>query len=145
MSGTDELFPDATQHPGIDMAAPTAADAPARSRRLGVVAWAIGSLAFVANVGGIATAIAVVLAVSQNLGDPAATPDVGWVIPYERAVIVGGFVLGIAAMILGVIAARQHRGRGFGILGAIVGGLAVATDLVVIALLASVITGVIEG
>ncbi len=145
MSGTDELFPDATAHPGIDIPPGADADAPVRSRRLGLVAWALGALAFVANVGGIATALAVILAVANNSGDPGASPDIGpnidWVIPYERAVVTAGIVLGIAAVVLGVTAARRRRGRGFGILGAILGGLAVATDLVVIALLALVITG----
>jgi hypothetical protein len=139
MSGLDELFADVSEDPETQRDR-EAGRAPG-SRWLGALALASGLLAFAGNVGGIATAIAVILSVAQNVGDPGRAPDVSWVILYERVVVIGGIVLGLAGLVLGAVSARLRRGRAFGIVGAVAGSLALGADVVIIVLLAVVVTG----
>jgi predicted small integral membrane protein len=135
MSGLDEL----SANPSGPTGAPREGtlDRTVGSRKLGILGLALGLLAFVAQLGGIATGIAVIGVLSQTRGDPSSQPgDIGWVLPYEVAVVFGSLVLGLAGMIVGVTAARRRRGPRFGILGAVFGGLALTTDLLVAAFVA---------
>lgn len=135
MSGLDELF--ANPSGPTDAPREGTLNRATRSRKLGILGLAIGLLAFVAQLGGIATGVAVIGVLSQTFGDPSSQlGDIGWVLPYEVTVVIGSLVLGLAGMIVGVTAARRRRGPRFGILGAVFGGLALTTDLLVIAVVA---------
>ncbi len=140
MSGLDDLFADAA---GLtDASREGTRDFAAPSRKLGMLAFTLGLLAFVAQLGGVATGIAVIGVLSQTLGDPSSQlGDIGWVFPYEVTVVIGGLVLGLAGVIVGMTAARRRRGPRFGIVGAVFGGLALATDLLVIVIVAGGLSG----
>lgn len=140
MSGTDELFPGAAEH--VAAVSETdwrlSADDPdaPRRRRIGLLAFLFGLVATVGNISGAMTALAAVVAIANQLGDPTIPMgDIDWVIPFEFAVLIGGVVLGLTALVLGVRAARLRRGRVLGIVGAILGGLALGADVVVAALI----------
>ena len=135
MTGLDELFLDPSE--SREGQPDGAIHRDAGSRKMGILALSLGLLAFVAQLGGIATAIALVGVLSQTLGDPSRQlGDIGWVIPYAVTVVIGGLVLGLAGMIVGVTAARRRRGPRFGLLGAVFGGIALTTDLLVAAIVA---------
>ncbi len=134
MSGTDELFPGAAEHPGVGLP-PTLAlpdeQEPDRGR-LGLFAFLFGMVATVGNLSGAATGLATVTALAAQLGDSrVGLAHIDWVIPFEIAVLIGGVLLGAAGLVLGIRATRLRSARVLGIIGAILGGLAVGTDLVV--------------
>jgi hypothetical protein len=49
--------------------------------------------------------------------------DVSWLLLIGGVLLYGGPVLGLAGLILGIIAVRRNRGRGAGIAAIVIGGL----------------------
>jgi hypothetical protein len=134
MSGTDALFPGAEEHPGISLPSRQTAGKPDHGR-LGFVAFFLGMAATVGNISGAATGLATITAVASQLtGSGGGLAHVDWVIPFEIGVLVVGVLFGAAALVLGIRAARGRRSRVLGIIGAVLGGLALGTDLLVAAL-----------
>jgi hypothetical protein len=131
MSGTDELFPGATEH-----GAPTESVPSRISGRPGLAAVVAGLAASAANISAALTGVATV--VSQFGGSGDTTANIDWVPTFVLVALTAAGILGVVAVILGIRAISLRRGRGFGIAGAILGTLAVALDLTiaVVALLA---------
>lgn len=136
MSGTDDLFPDATQHPGA--AVPPGASGPLgagmerpstvapRRRGIGVAAFILGALALLGDLIGIIVAGVTLAGTFANLGSQLTNIDnslgslIG-VIVVEFLVFFGGVLFGLLAVIIGIVAAVRNRGRAFGIFGVIFG------------------------
>jgi len=130
MTGLDELFPDAAERPGVALPAAPQAE-PRGSRRLGIFALALGLFAIVSQVGAVLTAIVVFVSLLSSLGAGLGPEGLDWVTGYERLSAILGLLLAIGAVVVGVLAARRHRGRRFGVAGAILGGSALLVDLVI--------------
>jgi hypothetical protein len=136
MSGTDELFPGADEHPGISLPSNETPGEPDRGR-LGLVAFLLGMAATVGNISGAATGLAAIVAFVNLIdGSGEGLAHLDWVIPFEIGVLVVGVLFGAAALLLGIRAARARRARKLGILGAVLGGLSLGTDLIVTVLVA---------
>jgi hypothetical protein len=140
MAGLDELFPDAAERPGVALP-PTSRDEPVGSRRLGTVALVLGAFALVSELGALLTGIAVFVSILGSLGAGSGADGLDWVVGYELGSAIAGLLLGIGAIVIGVLAVRRRRGRSFGVAGAILGGAALVFELVlgvlVVALTAS--------
>jgi len=140
MSGTDELFPDATPLPGAAVpppppvtgepgdAAPGAAPAPARRRRgIGAAAFVLGLLAILGDLIGVAIALFALMGALGNVGQILSTNidnSLGallGVVVVELIVFFGGILFGGLAVILGIVAAARNRGRVLGVFGVIFG------------------------
>jgi hypothetical protein len=63
-----------------------------------------------------------------------AASGLDWVIGYEVASGIAAGLLGIGALAVGTIAARRRRGRGFGIAGAVLGGVTLFIELALVVL-----------
>lgn len=131
MSGTDELFPDATPLPGAAVA-PTAAP---RRRGIGAAAFVLGLLAILGDLIGITVALFTLLGAMTNLGQTLTNVDNSLgaflgVIILEFAVFFGGILFAVLAVILGIVAAARNRGRVLGIFGVIFGLAVLVTHLV---------------
>ena len=156
MSGTDELFPDAEQHPGalvppppsppvpVAAAVVSASASPAAPRRgIGVAALIVGALALIGDLIGIVIAVVTFAGAITKTGSTPTNIDdslgalIG-VIIVEFLVFFGGVIFGLLAAILGIVAAVRNRGRVLGVVGAVFGvivlighlslGIAVATS-----------------
>ncbi|MEO7722489.1 MAG: hypothetical protein ABIS08_11315 [Pseudolysinimonas sp.] len=139
MSGTDDLFPDATQHPGAavpppppatpDLAVTAPGSAPAvapRRRGLGAAAFVLGLLAVLGDVIGFVVALFTLLGAVTNLGETLNNVDNSLgaflgVIILEFVVFFGGILFALLAVILGIVAAARNRGRVLGVFGVIFG------------------------
>jgi len=130
MTGLDELFPDAAERPGVALPAAPQAE-PRGSRRLGIFALALGLFAIVCQLGAVLTGVAVFVAILGSLGAGSGADGLDWVVAYELDSAILGLLLGIGAVVFGVLAARRHHGRRLGVAGAILGGSALAVDLVI--------------
>jgi len=130
MAGIDELFPDAQERPGVALPAAPGAEA-AGSRRLGILALALGLFAVVCQLGALFTGIAVFVSVLGSLGVGSGADGLDWVVGYELASAVLALLLGVGAVIVGARAARRHHGRRFGIAGAILGGAVLMFEVVI--------------
>ena len=140
MSGTEDLFPDATPLPGAAVpppppmqdgsaaAVPGAASAPAVAmpprRGIGVAAFVLGLLAILGDLIGIVVALFSVLGAVTNLDQTLTNVDGSLgaflgVIILEFIVFFGGILFAALALILGIVAAVRNRGRVLGIFGAI--------------------------
>ena len=138
MSGTDELFPDATPLPGaaVPPAPPvydgsatgpgaTAVAAP-RRRGMGAAAFVLGLLAILGDLIGLAVAFFTLLGSVTHLGETLTNVDNSLgaflgVIILEFIVFFGGILFAVLALILGLVAAVRNRGRVLGIFGVIFG------------------------
>ncbi|MDP9027369.1 MAG: prominin family protein [Actinomycetota bacterium] len=137
MSGTDELFPDATQHPGVAVSPAVGGEsAPLRRRRaLGVAALILSLLAVLGDLIGIVVAFVALAGAVTSVGDTLNNVDnslgtfIG-VIVLEFAVYIGGVVFGLLAIVLGLIAAVGRRGCAAGIIGVVLGTIVVVTHVV---------------
>jgi hypothetical protein len=139
MAGTDELFPDAVRLPGAAVPPPPPPGAAAsgygsmaprpqvrRRRGLGVAAFVLGLLAVVGDLIGIAVALFTVLNAVTHLGRTVTNIDdslgsILGVVVLEFLVFFGGIVFAVIAVILGIIAVVNNRGRVLGIFGLIFG------------------------
>lgn len=146
MSGTNELFPDATQHPGaaVPPAPPVAAEAavpsaqtPEKHRRrgIGTAAFVLGLLAIGGDIVGIVVALFTLLGAVTNLGETLSNVDNSLgaflgVIILEFAVFFGGILFAVLAVILGIVATARNRGRVLGVFGVIFGLIVLATHVV---------------
>ena len=130
MAGVDELFPDATERPGVAMPAAPEAE-PAGSRRIGILALVLGLFAVVFLLGALLTGIAVFVSILGSLGVGSGADGLDWVVAYELGSAVLAVLLGIGAVVVGALAARRHHGRRFGVAGAILGGAAVVFEFVI--------------
>ena len=146
MSGTDDLFPDATPLPGaaVPPAPPVAAEpavdaAPTVARRrrgLGAAAFVLGLLAILGDLIGVTVALFTLLGAIGNLGQLLTTNvdnSLGaflGVIILEFLVFFGGILFAVLAVILGIVAAARNRGRVLGVFGVIFGLLVLVTHLV---------------
>lgn len=120
MSGTDELFPDATPLPAV---APVATH---RRRGLGAAAFVLGLLAILGDLIGVTVALFTLLGAVTNLGQTFTNIDSSLgalfgVIVLEFLVFFGGILFAVLAVILGIVAAARNRGRVLGIFGVIFG------------------------
>lgn len=129
MAGLDELFPDAAERPGVALP-PAPPGEPAGSRRLGIVALILGAFALVSELGALLTGIAVFASILGSLGAGIGADGLDWVVGYELGSAIAGLLLGIGAVVIGVLAVRRRRGRSFGVAGAILGGAALVFELV---------------
>jgi len=139
MSGTDELFPDATPLPGAAVPPPPPGTgdpvdaapgvvAPTRRRRgIGAAAFVLGLLAIFGDLIGIVVGLVTVLGAIGNL-DQILTTNIDsslgaflGVIIVELIVFFGGILFGGLAVILGIVAAARNRGRVLGVFGVIFG------------------------
>ncbi len=139
MSGTDELFPDATPLPGAAVPPPppagsepaaTGASAapPAAPRRRGVgaTAFVLGLLAILGDLIVIVVALFTLLGAIGNIGQTLTNVDNSLgaflgVIVLEFIVFFGGILFAALAVILGIVAAVRNRGRVLGVFGVIFG------------------------
>ena len=140
MSGTDDLFPDATPLPGaaVPPAPPvydgsaglatgpgaTATAVAAPRRGIGAAAFVLGLLAILGDLIGLAVAFFTLLGSLSNLGETVTNVDNSLgaflgVIILEFIVFFGGILFAVLALILGLVAAVRNRGRVLGIFGAI--------------------------
>ena len=140
MAGLDELFPDAAERPGVVLP-PAPNGEPAGSRRLGIVALVLGAFAVVSELGALLTGIAVFVSILGSLGAGTGADGLDWVVGYELGSAIAGLLLGIGAVVIGVLAVRRRRGRSFGVAGAILGGAALVFQLVLGVLLAVLLAG----
>jgi hypothetical protein len=142
MSGTDDLFPDATQHPGAVVPPPppvaSTPDAPTvapRRRGVGAAAFVLGLLAIVGDFIGIVVALFSLLGAITDLPAEVANVDNSLgallgVIILEIGIFFAGILFALLAVILGIVAAARNRGRVLGIFGVIFGILVLATHLI---------------
>jgi hypothetical protein len=135
MSGTDDLFPDATEHPAAAVpATPTPAApgtvmvpaAPVRRRGIGVAAFVLGLLALLGDVIGIIIAVVTFASAITDIGTELSNVDDSLgsllgVIVVEFIFFFGGIIFGLLALILGIVAAVRNRGRVLGVFGVIFG------------------------
>ncbi|MES1212081.1 MAG: hypothetical protein ABUT11_00890 [Leifsonia sp.] len=137
MSGTDELFPDAEQHPGAlvppvppspPAVAPAAAPlaTPARRRGIGAAAFVLGLLAILGDLIGVVVALFTLLGAVTDLRGTFTNIDgslgaVLGVIILEFIVFFGGILFALLAVILGIVAAARNRGRVLGVFGVVFG------------------------
>lgn len=144
MSGTDDLFPDATPLPGAAVPpAPPVYDGPAagpaagpasspgaaavaapRRRGMGAAAFVLGLLAILGDLIGLAVAFFTLLGSVTHLGETLSNVDNSLgaflgVIILEFIVFFGGILFAVLALILGLVAAVRNRGRVLGIFGMI--------------------------
>jgi hypothetical protein len=129
-SGTDELFPDATEHAEVRLpAAPTARPG------VGRAALILGILAVLGDLIGIVVAVIALASAVTHVNETLNNVDnslgafIG-VIVLEFAVYGGGILLGLIAVGLGIIAALRRRGRVTGIVGAALGALVVISHVI---------------
>ncbi|HEY4226363.1 MAG TPA: hypothetical protein VGM70_11160 [Pseudolysinimonas sp.] len=149
MSGTDDLFPDATAHPAAAVppavpvtppAAPGAVVAPAaavRRRGVGVAAFVLGPLALLGDLVGIIIAFATFASAITNIGTELDNVDDSLgallgVIIVEFIIFFGGIVFGLLAVILGIVAAVRNRGRVLGVFGVIFGLVVLISHVVLL-------------
>jgi hypothetical protein len=144
MSGTDELFPEATPVPGAIVpppppqapADPAAASTGAQRRRgLGSAAFVLGLLAILGDLIGIVVALFTLLGAVTNLGQTLTNVDNSLgaflgVIVLEFLVFFAGILFALLAVILGIVAAARNRGRVLGIFGVIFGIVVLLTHTV---------------
>ncbi len=153
MSGTDDLFPDATPLPGAAVppappvagevnatpfaAPPGAQTTPAtahRRRGIGVAAFVLGLLAILGDLIGLVVAFFTLLGAVTDLPHTLTNVDnslgalLGVVI-LEFLVFFGGILFGVLAVILGIVAAARNRGRVLGVFGVIFGLAVLATHI----------------
>ena len=139
MSGTDDLFPDATPLPGAavpppppgavepgDAALGSAPVVAPRRRGVGAAAFVLGLLAILGDLIGIVVGLFTVLGAVTNIGDTIANVDNSLgaflgVIILEFIVFFGGILFAALAVILGIVATVRNRGRVLGIFGVIFG------------------------
>jgi len=134
MSGTDELFPDATPLP-VATPLPAGAAAP-RRRGMGAAAFVLGLLAILGDLIGVVVALFTLLGAVTKLGQTLTNVDDSLgaflgVIILEFLVFFGGILFALLAVILGIVAAARNRGRVLGIFGAIFGLGVLVTHLVI--------------
>jgi hypothetical protein len=148
MSGTDDLFPDATPLPGAAVPPPppgltepaaagsaaASADAPHR-RGIGVAAFVLGLLAILGDLIGVTVAFFTLLGAVGNIGATLTNVDnslgaILGVVILEFLVFFGGIVFAALAVILGIVAAARNRGRVLGVFGVIFGLVVLVTHLV---------------
>ncbi len=151
MSGSDDLFPDATAHPAAAVPATTppvtpgalvSPAAPGRHRGVGTAAFVLGLLALLGDLAGIIIAVATFASAITSIGTELSNIDDSLgsllgVIIIEFMVFFGGIVFGLLAVILGVVAAARNRGRVLGVFGVILGLIVLVGHL---ALLIAVMT-----
>lgn len=117
--------PESPYGPATATAPPTPApEAP--SRRRGITSLALSLIPIVL------TLVLIVLLVIVGANDDTGWAILGWGIFGAYILIPVSFVLGAVALGLGISAARTNRGRGAGIAGAIIGGLILLYELLVI-------------
>lgn len=137
MSGTDDLFPDAEQHPGAlvppappstPATSPSAAPpaAPPRRRGIGTAAFVLGLLAVFGDLIGVIVAFFTLLGAVTDLRGTFTNIDgslgaVLGVVILEVIFFFGGILFGLLAVILGLVAAIRNRGRVLGVFGVIFG------------------------
>lgn len=135
MSGTDDLFPDATPLPGaavppappvVPESGPAAETVVTRRRGTGAAAFVLGLLAILGDLIGIVVALFTLLGSITHLGETLSNVDNSLgaflgVIILEVIVYFGGIVFGLLAVILGIVAAARNRGRVLGVFGVIFG------------------------
>jgi hypothetical protein len=139
-SGTDELFPGATEHPGV--AAPVGTPPPGAvapvsppiRRGLGVSALILGILAVLGDLIGIVVAFIALAGAVTHVGETLSNVDNSLgaflgVIVLEFVVFGGGILFGLLAVVLGIIAAIRRRGRAAGIVGIVLGALVLLSHL----------------
>ena len=132
MTGLDELFPGADERPGVALPPPPQAE-PRGSRRLGILALALGLFAIASQLGAVLTAIVVFLSLLSSLGAGLGPEGLDWVTGYELGSAIISPLLGLAALAVGVLAVRRrHGGRRFAVVGASLGGAAVVFGVVLI-------------
>jgi len=149
MSGTDDLFPDATPLPGAVVpppASPFAEPAPGapvgavaqaaapRRRGIGAAAFVLGLLAILGDLIGFIVAIFTLLGAVTHLGQTLTNVDNSLgaflgVIILEYLVFFGGILFAVLAVILGIVAAVRNRGRVLGVFGVIFGLAVLATHI----------------
>jgi hypothetical protein len=152
MSGTDDLFPDAEQHPGalVPPAPPSAAPspsaapppsaapaAPPRRRGIGASAFVLGLLAILGDLIGFIVALFTLLGAVTDLRGTFTNIDgslgaVLGVIILEMIIFFGGILFALLAVILGIVAAARNRGRVLGIFGVIFGIGVLAVHLMIL-------------
>jgi hypothetical protein len=151
MSGTDDLFPDATPLPGAAVPpAPPVAGGPAadasgpatvasavapRRRGIGAAAFVLGLLAILGDLIGVTVALFTLLGAVTNLGQTLTNVDNSLgaflgVIILEFVVFFGGILFAVLAVILGIVAAARNRGRVLGVFGVIFGLAVLVTHIV---------------
>jgi hypothetical protein len=148
MSGTDELFPDATPLPGAAVPppppvayepgaeAPGQAPAPAPRRRgIGTAAFVLGLLAILGDLIGLIVAFFTLLGAVTHIGETLTNVDNSLgaflgVIILEFIVFFGGILFAALAVILGIVAAVRNRGRVLGIFGVIFGVVVLVSHIV---------------
>jgi hypothetical protein len=152
MSGTDDLFPDATPLPGAavppappvlsePVAAGPAVTGPAappavapRRRGIGVAAFVLSLLAILGDLIGLIVAFFTLLGAITDLPKTFSNVDgnlgaILGVIILEIIVFFGGMLFALLAVILGIVAAVRNRGRVLGIFGVIFGLVVLITHI----------------
>ena len=130
MSGTDELFPDATEHVADASLRESGTSDRTSSRRLGVAAVVIAIVAVVGDL--IGAAIGYTTLFVGGLADDRLTAIVAALAVV--VVIVGlGLVLALLALALGIAAAITRRGRRPGVVGAVLGVILIIVHVAAIA------------
>lgn len=141
MSGTDELFPEATPVPGAIVPPPppqapaepaAAATSAPRRRGIGAAAFVLGLMAILGDLIGIVVALFTLLGAVTHPGQTLTNVDSSLgaflgVIILEFLVFFAGIVFAVLAVILGIVAAVRNRGRVLGIFGVIFGIVVLVT------------------